>query len=116
MEKFKNIFWKKLKFCIQIPMTTSFKSDTAVIELKIFYILTVTLLYYFYCHYYCKYYYSVITITITINITITITNIIITIIIIIINISLLIFGQTGVLWVGCKLKEEVSTRTSVLSL
>ena len=52
MEKFKNIFWKKLKFCIQIPMTTSFKSDTAVIELKIFYILTVTLLYYFYCHYY----------------------------------------------------------------
>ena len=91
-------------------MTTSFKSDTAVIELKIFYILTVTLLYYFYCHYYCKYYYSAITITITI------TNIIITIIIIIINISLLIFGQTGVLWVGCKLKEEVSTRTSVLSL
>ena len=94
MEKLKkNIFLKKLRFCIHIPMTTSFKSDTAVIELKIFYILTVTLLYYYYYHYYCKYYYSVITITITINITITITNIIITIIIIIINILELIFGQ-----------------------
>ena len=100
----KNLFSKKLRFCIYVPMRTSFKQDITVFwHLHDYYYFYYSYYNKYYKYYYCKYYYFVISI-------ITITgNIIITIIIIVMIILILfflfflyldLFNQKGVLSVG----------------
>ena len=98
--------FKKLRFCIHIPIRTFFKLDIAVIEhttfLSLHYYCYYSYYFYYYYHYkyyyYYKYCYSVIIITITINIIITIFVIIviITISVILLLLLLLFFFFFGI--------------------